>query len=135
MADTPSVPLVFGPYGRAALDHAETLLDSGANSVWFHGFDDQAFDLCARHDLAPCVEFPTFRADFASRPDLVPIGVDGRPIRYGALSQGVCLSQEDFLAEVESRLVAGVRAYQPTGIWLDYLTYAGWFKTPGPDLQ
>jgi hypothetical protein len=28
-----------------------------------------------------------------------------------------------------------VREFRPTGIWLDYLTYAGWFETPEPDLQ
>jgi hypothetical protein len=65
----------------------------------------------------------------------VPIGADGEPIRYGALVQGVCLSQREFLAEVEGALVAGVRAYRPAGIWLDYLTYAGWFEVPDPDLQ
>ena len=130
-----SVPLLFGPYGRSALDHAAKLSDAGANAVWFHGFDAQAFEVCARVGLAACVEFPTFRADFARRPDLVPIGADGWPIHYGSLVQGVCLSRRDFLAEIESALVAGVRAFQPTGIWLDYLTYAGWFETPDPDLQ
>jgi hypothetical protein len=103
--------------------------------VWFHGFDAAAFDGCARHGLHACVELPTFRADFSRRPNLVPIGVDGRPIRYGDLVQGVCLSKREFLAEIESSLVAGVRDFRPTGVWFDYLTYAGWFETPAPDLQ
>lgn len=128
-------PALFGPYGRASLAHAPALADSGANAVWFHNFDAAAFELCARHGLAPCVELSTLRADFSRRPDLVPIGVDGRPIRYGDLVQGVCLSKRDFLAEIESRLAVGLRAFRPTGIWLDYLTYAGWFEMPEPDLQ
>jgi hypothetical protein len=66
---------------------------------------------------------------------LIPIGVDGQPIRYGTLVQGVCLSQIDFLAEIEHDLIAGLRAFAPAGIWLDYLTYAGWFEEPTPDLQ
>jgi hypothetical protein len=103
--------------------------------VWFHGFDSAAFEACARHGLAACVEFKTFRADFDERPRLTPIGMDGEPIRYGRLVQGVCLSQHEFLAETEEVLLAGVRVYQPAGIWLDYLTYAGWFETPEPDLQ
>jgi len=130
-----SLPLYFGPYGTSALAHAGRFAEFGANAAWFHGFDPLAFELCARHDVAACVEFPTFRADFAARPELIPIGVDGRPIRYGELVQGVCLSQGAFLAEIEAALVAGLRAFRPAGIWLDYLTYAGWFETPAPDLQ
>ncbi|MCC9078687.1 hypothetical protein FKZ61_021565 [Litorilinea aerophila] len=129
------IPLLFGPYGGGALAHAERLADYGVNAVWFHGFDADAFEACRRHNLAACVEFKTFRANFDERPELIPIGVDGQPIRYGRLVQGVCLSQEEFLEEVETALVEGVRTFQPTGIWLDYLTYAGWFETPAPDLQ
>jgi hypothetical protein len=81
------------------------------------------------------VEFKTFRADFDKHPELNPIGVDGRPIRYGQLVQGVCLSQTAFLEETEANLRAGIAAYCPAGIWLDYLTYAGWFEIPDPDLQ
>ena len=128
-------PLLFGPYGSGALAHAARLASYGANAAWFHMFDERAFEACARHGIAPCVEFKTFRADFDARPELVPLGADGRPIRYGALVQGVCLSQGEFLAETEAALVAGVRAFRPAGIWLDYLTYAGWFEEPAPDLQ
>lgn len=129
-----STPL-YGPYGSAALAYVDRLTAAGANACWFHGFDPAAFDACARHGLAACVEFPTFRADFGARPELVPIGVDGRPIRYGELVQGVCLSQRAFLDEVEGALLSGLAAYHPTGIWFDYLTYSGWFETPTPDLQ
>jgi hypothetical protein len=130
-----SVPLLFGPYGSAALEHIDKLTASGANALWFHGFSPQAFESCARHDIAPCVEFKTFRADFAVHPELIPTGVDGRPIRYGRLVQGVCLSNEVFLRETEENLLKGLQDYGPAGIWLDYLTYAGWFETPEPDLQ
>jgi hypothetical protein len=75
------------------------------------------------------------RADFSQHPKWIPIGIDGQPIRYGKLVQGVCLSQTAFLEETEAHLLDGVRTYQPDGIWLDYLTYAGWFETPAPDLQ
>jgi len=130
-----SLPLLFGPYGSSALAHIDNFAAYGANACWFHGFDEHAFTACGRHTIAPCVEFKTFRADFKQRPELIPIGVDGKPIRYGRLVQGVCLSQQEFLAETEANLIAGLRAYQPTGIWLDYLTYAGWFEMPDPDLQ
>jgi hypothetical protein len=126
---------LFGPYGSGALEHADQLAAHGANALWFHGFNDSAFEACAQHGLAPCVEYKCFRADFSKRPELVPIGVDGRPIRYGRLVQGVCLSQQDFLDETEEALRAGVREHRPVGIWLDYLTYGGWFETPDPDLQ
>lgn len=126
---------LFGPYGSASLIHVDKLARYGANACWFHMFDEAAFEACARHQIAPCVEFKTFRADFGARPELIPIGVDGRPIRYGQLVQGVCLSQRAFLEETEAALLDGVRAYQPAGIWLDYLTYAGWFEEPAPDLQ
>ena len=63
------------------------------------------------------------------------IGVDGKPIRFGRLVQGVCLSQKAFLEETEANLIAGVRDFKPAGVWLDYLTGAGWFETPEPDLQ
>jgi hypothetical protein len=129
------IPLLFGPYGSAALEHIDRLAAHGANACWFHMFDAAAFDTCDRHGIAACVEFKTFRADFDARPDLIPIGADGAPIRYGRLVQGVCLSQHAFLQETEDALAAGVRAYQPAGIWLDYLTYAGWFEVPDPDLQ
>jgi hypothetical protein len=49
--------------------------------------------------------------------------------------QGVCLSQKPFLERTEADLIDGLRRFQPTGIWLDYLTYAGWFEEPEPDLQ
>ncbi|MFO7169319.1 MAG: hypothetical protein DIU80_014940 [Chloroflexota bacterium] len=128
-------PILFGPYGSSALAYVDRLAEYGANACWFHMFDERAFEDCARHGIAACVEFKTFRADFSARPELVPIGADGQPIRYGKLVQGVCLSQRDFLEETEANLVAGVRAFQPAGIWLDYLTYAGWFEVPDPDLQ
>ncbi len=128
-------PPLYGPYGSAALAYVDRLRAAGANACWFHGFDSRAFDACARHGLAACVEFPTFRADFGTNPELIPIGVDGRPIRCGELVQGVCLSQRAFLDQVEEALLAGLAAYRPTGIWLDYLTYGGWFETPTPDLQ
>lgn len=128
-------PLLYGPYGSTALPYIDRLPVYGANAIWFHGFDADAFDACAAHDIAACVEFKTFRADFNARPDLIPIGVDGKPIRYGRLVQGVCLSKQDFLEETEANLRAGLATYAPRGIWLDYLTYAGWFETPTPDLQ
>ncbi|MBM7799371.1 hypothetical protein JOE57_002292 [Microlunatus panaciterrae] len=131
----PSVAPMFGPYGVPALRHADRFVDLGADSVWFHGFDSEAFELCARHEIRACVEFPTFRADLDAQPELTPIGVDGLPIRHGDLVQGVCLSRREFLAEVEDRLVAGLSRYQPAGVWLDYLSGAGWFETPEPDLQ
>ena len=134
MNTRPDIPLLFGPYGKSALIHADTLTGYGANACWFHMFDAVAFEACARHGLAACVEFKTFRADFNRHPKLIPIGVNGKPIRYGKLVQGVCLSQQDFLEEVETDLRDGVRTYQPAGIWLDYLTYAGW-EVPNPDLQ
>jgi hypothetical protein len=130
-----NVPLWFGPYGSGALQYVEQLKTYGANAIWFHGFNAEAFEGCARHGIVPCVEFKTFRADFSIHPELIPIGVDGQPIRYGRLVQGVCLSNEAFLQETETHLLEGVRAFQPAGIWLDYLTYAGWFEMPDPDLQ
>jgi hypothetical protein len=126
---------LFGPYGAGALAHADRLAAYGANACWFHMFDEAGFAACARHGIAACVEFATFRADFGAHPELIPIGADGQPIRYGRLVQGICLSQHAFLAQIEERLLAGVRAYQPAGIWLDYLAYPGWFEVPDPDLQ
>lgn len=128
-------PLLFGPYGRGALDHVEQFAAHGANACWFHGFDPAAFAACERHGIAACVEFKTFRADFGASPELIPIGVDGQPIRYGRLVQGVCLSNSAFLEQIEAALTAGLREYRPAGIWLDYLTYGGWFEVPDPDLQ
>jgi hypothetical protein len=128
-------PLLFGPYGRNAVDVIDRLAPAGANAIWFHGFDAAAFDACAKAGIAACVEFKTFRANFAEHPELIPIGADGQPIRYGRLVQGVCLSQQEFLDETEENLRAGLQSYQPVGIWLDYLTYAGWFEEPQPDLQ
>jgi hypothetical protein len=129
------IPLLFGPYGSGALGYVDRLAQYGANTCWFHMFNPEAFEACAKHSIAACVEFKTFRADFDQFPELIPIGVHGEPIRYGRLVQGVCLSQTAFLEETEASLLAGVQTYQPAGIWLDYLTYAGWFETPEPDLQ
>jgi hypothetical protein len=129
------IPLLFGPYGSAALAHSDKLAAYDANACWFHMFDEGAFEICARHGIAACVEFKTFRADLDAHRELVPIGADGQPIRYGTLVQGVCLSQPAFLAQIEADLLAGVQAYRPAGIWLDYLTYSGWFEVPDPDLQ
>jgi hypothetical protein len=127
--------VLIGPYGGIDPQYVSALTDAGGNAVWFHGFNGELFDLCAANELAPCVEFKTFRANFAEHPDLVPIGVDGHPIRYGRLVQGVCLSKQWFLDEIEEELTRGLETYQPTGVWFDYLTYAGWFETPEPDLQ
>ena len=97
--------LLFGPYGADTLEHAGVLADYGANAVWFHGFDEKAFTVCDRHRLSACVEFKTFRADFNQRPELIPIGVDSKPIRFGKLVQGLCLSNQSFLDEIESNLM------------------------------
>src|SRR5688500_10789186 len=71
--DAMTVPLLFGPYGRGALDHVEQFAAHGANACWFHGFDAAAFEACERHGIAACVEFKTFRVDFAASPELVPV--------------------------------------------------------------
>jgi hypothetical protein len=125
----------FGPYGSSALEFIPHFSEFGANACWFHGFDPAAFEACQKHAIAACVEFKTFRADFSAHPELIPTGIDGKPIRYGELVQGVCLSRSEFLEETETALIDGLRLFQPAGIWLDYLTYAGWFETPEPDLQ
>jgi hypothetical protein len=130
-----TIPLFFGPYGAHALNYADNFNELGANAAWFHGFDGKAFDICQKHSIAACVEFKTFRADFNQHPELIPIGVDGKPIRYGELVQGVCLSQVDYLEETEANLLNGIQTYAPAGIWFDYLTYSGWFESPTPDLQ
>ncbi len=131
MKNTP----LFGPYGSSALKFADRFAQYGANAIWFHGFDPAAFEACQKNNILPCVEFKTFRANFDERPDLIPTGADGRPMRYGRLVQGVCLSKKYFLEETEAALMDGLRQFHPAGIWLDYLTYAGWFETPAPDLQ
>lgn len=125
----------FGPYGSSALEFIDRFAQYGADALWFHGFDPRAFEACQKYQVAACLEFKTFRADFNARPELIPTGVDGQPIRFGKRVQGVCLSQRDFLAETETHLLEGLCAFQPAGIWLDYLTYTGWFETPEPDLQ
>ncbi|MEE4194878.1 MAG: hypothetical protein V2J07_06745 [Anaerolineae bacterium] len=130
-----NIPQLFGPYGASALQYAGIFSEFGVNAAWFHGFDARAFEQCEQHGIAACVEFKTFRADFNKHPELVPIGIDGQPIRYGDLVQGVCLSQTAFLEETKSNLLDGLRQFNPAGIWFDYLTYAGWFETPTPDLQ
>ncbi|WP_127579107.1 hypothetical protein [Paenibacillus koleovorans] len=128
-----TVPLLFGPYGSAELPwHVR---DYGVNAVWFHGFNELAFAACEERGLEACVEFKTFRADFARHPELIPVGADGQPIRYGRSVQGICLSQTEHLAYIERQLTEGLERFRPKGIWLDYLTYAGWFETPEPDLQ
>jgi len=75
---------LFGPYGSSALDSIAQFSELGANACWFHGFDPAAFDTCQKHAISACVEFKTFRADFGTHPGLIPIGVDGRPIRTGS---------------------------------------------------
>jgi hypothetical protein len=130
-----TLPALFGPYGSSALPWIDRFAGYGANALWFHGFDPDAFDACEKFGVYPCVEFKTFRVNFEERPDLIPIGVNGQPIRFGPLVQGVCLSKKDFLDETVSHLEDGLLCYQPRGIWLDYLTYAGWFETATPDLQ
>lgn len=129
-----SSPL-YGIYGQSALPVADKMRESGCNALWFHGFNEQGFAGCEKAELLPCVEFKTFRADFDEYPELIPIGVDGEPIRYGRLVQGVCLSNIDFIAEREEELQNGMQDFHPHGVWLDYLTFGGWFETPDPDLQ
>lgn len=128
-----SIPLLFGPYGSTQLPR--NVKEYGVNTVWFHGFNEPSFADCAERGLEACVEFKTFRADFQKHPELIPIGIDGQPIRYGRLVQGICLSRTEYLAQIEQQLLEGLQNYKPRGIWLDYLTYAGWFETPEPDLQ
>ncbi|MEZ4639342.1 MAG: hypothetical protein R2873_32835 [Caldilineaceae bacterium] len=119
-----TTPPLFGPYGRNALEHADRLARFGANAAWFHMFDAEAFDICAQHGLAPCVEFKTFRADFDAHPELIPTGADGKPIRYGRLVQGVCLSQQAFLDKTEAALVEGCSSSSPPA--------SGWTTSPTP---
>jgi hypothetical protein len=124
---------MFGPYGSGELP--ANIKDYGVNARWFHGFNEATFAACAEQKLEACVEFKTFRADFQKYPELIPIGADGKPIRYGRLVQGICLSQKDYLTEIDEQLLTGLKIYKPRGIWLDYLTYTGWFETSEPDLQ
>jgi len=130
-----AIPPLFGPYGSSALEFISKFAQYGANAIWFHGFNPAAFEACQKTNIFACVEFPTFRANFNEHPELIPTGSDGQPMRYGRLVQGVCLSQKSFLEKIEANLLDGLQKFRPAGIWLDYLTYAGWFETPNPDLQ
>jgi len=126
---------MIGTYGSSALKHSAQFSGINADTAWFHGFDDWAFNECAKHGINACVEFAAFRADYQKFPHLIPKGIDGLPIRHGENLQGICLSNPDFLEEIETRLKAGLSAYSPAGIWLDYMTFGGWFEDPTPDLQ
>ena len=81
---------LLGPYGSSSLPHIARLAEYGANALWFHGFDPAASRPLRGMILQPASSSrPSGR--FAARPELIPMGVDGRPIRYGSLVQGVCL--------------------------------------------
>jgi len=108
MQTTINPPLLFGPYGSGAVKYIQQFSHYSGNALWFHMFDTRAFDACQRHGIHACVEFKTFRADFDQRPELIPIGVDGKPIRYGSLVQGVCLSNQAFLEETEQHLTGSI---------------------------
>jgi hypothetical protein len=124
-----------GTYGEGGIGHAREIKESGCNALWFHGFREEGFNACEKHDLGAGVEFRTFRGDYDAHPELIPIGVDGSPIRWGTHLQGVCLSQTDFIQQRFEELKEGMSAYRPMGVWLDYLTYGGWFESADPDLQ
>ena len=127
--------MLIGPYGSFQPEIARSVADSGANALWFHGFNREGFESAKSASIHACVEYKTFRANFDEHPELIPIGVDGEPIRYGRLVQGICLSRSEYIDEREAELAEGIRSFDPYGVWLDYLTYAGWFETPKPDLQ
>ena len=50
------IPLLFGPYGSPVLQYVDQLSAHNVNTVWFHGFDGHAFEACAQHNLAACVD-------------------------------------------------------------------------------
>ena len=126
---------LFGPYGTTDAQTAKNVRACGGNAIWFHGFNPSGFEAAESGRVAACVEFKTFRASFDEHPELIPIGADGKPIRYGRLVQGICLSHDEYLHQRFDDLANGMSLYHPKGVWLDYLTYAGWFETPTPDLQ
>ena len=59
---------LFGPYGKLSPGDGALIRDAGGNAAFFHDFDPELFDLCHRDDLAPCVEFKTFRVNFDQYP-------------------------------------------------------------------
>ena len=130
-----NLPPLLGPYGGLAPAGKQRFKDSEANALWFHGFNPEMFDLAVAAGKKACVEFKTFRTDFSEHPELIPIGTDGKPIRCGKLVQGVCLSKKWYLEERTEELKTALGTFSPAGIWLDYLTYGGWFEMPDPDLQ
>jgi hypothetical protein len=127
--------MMIGTYGSPALKFSAQFKDIHSDTAWFHGFDEWAFEECAAYGLKACVEFATFRADYRKFPHLIPKGIDGLPIRHGENLQGICLSNRDFLDEIENNLKTGLAKYSPAGVWLDYMTYGGWFEDISPDLQ
>jgi len=60
-----TIRLLFGPYGVPTSEGVDRFAAYGVNAVWFHGFNPQAFEACEASQLAACVEFKTFRADFS----------------------------------------------------------------------
>jgi len=126
---------LYGVYGNRGKEYTTEMKSIGCNSLWFYGFDEEAFESCAAAGLAACVEFKTFCDDFDRNPHLIPIGIDGKPIRYGENVQGICLSQREYIEQRFFELEQGLKIFTPQGVWLDYLSYAGWFESPSPDLQ
>lgn len=124
-----------GTYGEKGIDYARDIKKTGCNALWYHGFRESGFEACERYNLKPCVEFRTFRADYDRRPGLVPLDVQGNPLRRGTHFQGICPSQRDFIDERLAELADGMARFSPHGVWLDYLTGGGWFESARPDLQ
>lgn len=127
--------LLFGPYGGITENEVDLFKSSAANTIWFHDFNETLFNLSEKISCNACVEFKTFRGDYKKNPKLLPLGIDGKRLQYSSMFQGICLSQHEYLQEIVENLINGLKKFTPYGIWLDYMTFGGWFETTAPDLQ
>ncbi len=130
---------VLGIYGDPSTfwRRGGRLSDLGVNAVFaHHGLGAEQAERAHREGACVFAEFGVFRNRRLAnqRPELWPIGPDGRPIPPTERFLGLCPTNEQYNEEKLEELRSLVRERELMGVWLDYLHFHSDFELPDPPL-
>src|SRR5262249_28273811 len=135
---TPGCRGVFGS-PQPLWDRGMTLREAGIDAVFVgHGaLTDALVARCHQEGARVYAEFGIFQGKKVAeaRPELWPIGADGKRLEPEEWYLGLCPNQEAYRQEKLAELREMARKFPVDGVWLDFIRFPCHWEVRAPRLQ
>ncbi len=132
-----SLPVEMEPFAGKSPDEIAAILKSaGVDGVVKLPHDPKLVDALHKAGIKAYAEIACFSGKSAwdTFPNTRPVTSDGRPYDTEDGYGGLCLNQEDYVADLLARVDALLAEATWDGLWLDYLRWPGRWEEQDPKL-